>query len=288
MSTCPPPKVAQYRPFCTDFDNFFGIALARQHISVGHARHGDVLVAFAPSAAGGSGFHQAARQLVLQIATQHAIFDQHVFLRGHPFVVHVERSAPAADGAVVDHRAKRARHLLADAPAEGRHALAIEVRFEAVAHRFVQQNPRPAGPQHHRRFAGRRVHRIQLHDGLARGFASEMFRRLFVQEEIQRDASAAARSSHAAERHRPSRASALTLIRAIGWRSKLSASFARCHQNLRSVGIARLHLENARIICASRDVGALYQGDALGEARFHGARAASDKDYAAALPRIRS
>ena len=95
-------------------DDFRRIAFARQHEGIGHARHGDVLIAFAPSAAGGGGFQQSRRKLVLQIAAQNSVFDQDIALRGLAFVVDVERTAPAANGAVVDHRAERTGHLLAD------------------------------------------------------------------------------------------------------------------------------------------------------------------------------
>ena len=96
-------------------DDLFGIALARQHEGVGHARHGDVRVAFAPAAAGRIRRQDAAGELVLQIAAQHAVLDQHVALRRVPFVVHIERAAAARDGAVVDDGAELAGHLLADA-----------------------------------------------------------------------------------------------------------------------------------------------------------------------------
>ena len=123
-------------------------------------------VAFAAAAAGGCGAEHAAGELVLQVAAQNAVFDQHVALRGVAFVVHVERAAAAADGAVVDHGAERARDLLADAAAERGDALAVEIGFEAVAHRFVQQNAGPAGSEHHGHLAGRRFDGVELDDGL--------------------------------------------------------------------------------------------------------------------------
>ena len=73
------------------------------------------------------------------------------------------------DGAVVDHRAQLAGHLLADAAAEGRDALAVEIGFEAVPHGFMQQDARPARPQHHGHLAGRRFDGVQHGDGFARG-----------------------------------------------------------------------------------------------------------------------
>ena len=173
-------------------DDVRGIAFARQHKRIGHARHGDVLIAFAASVAGRRRLRDAAGKLVLQIAAQDAVFDQHILLRRHAFVIHVERTAAAADGAVVDHGAERARDLLADAAAERGDSFAIEIGFEAVAYGFVQQNAGPAGTEHDSHFAGRRFDGAELHDGLAGGFVREMLRRFFVQEKIERHASAAA------------------------------------------------------------------------------------------------
>src|ERR1035441_2063030 len=51
-------------------------------------------------------FQQRARKLVLQVAAQYAVLDQDVAPGRLPFVVHVERSAPAADRAIVHHGAQ--------------------------------------------------------------------------------------------------------------------------------------------------------------------------------------
>ena len=249
-------------------DDLPRIALPGQHVSVGHARHGDVLITFAPSAAGGSGPQQSRRKRVLQIPAQDAVLDQHVLLRGNAFVVHVQRSAAAADGSVVDHGAQRARHLLADAAAEGGNALAVEIGFQAMADGFMQQDPRPSRSQHDDRFARGRVHGRELHDRLTRGFFGEMLGRFLVQEEIQRHASAAA---------------GITLLRnAVGLASQrrdaharhrlaieTQAAVARRHQNFaNAVGIVRDHLKHAAVIRASGRIGALHQVHALGQAQF--------------------
>src|ERR1019366_6288895 len=136
-------------------DDLFRIALPGHHERIRHARHRDVRIAFAPPAARGPRFQQRARKLVLQVAAQYAVLDQDVAPGRLPFVVHVERSAPAADRAIVHHGAQFARYLLSHAPAEGRDALAVEIGLQPVTHRLVQQDPRPAGPQHHRHLAGR-------------------------------------------------------------------------------------------------------------------------------------
>ena len=76
-----------------------------EHVGVGHARHGNVLVALAAAVAGVGDAHQPRRKLVAEIALQDAVLDQHGFLRGLAFVVDVERAAAPGHGAVVDDRA---------------------------------------------------------------------------------------------------------------------------------------------------------------------------------------
>ena len=134
-----------------------GSLVARHHVRVGHARHGNVLITFA----GGrcrvvAVVQQAARQLVRQVAAQHAVLDQHILLRGHALVVDIQRSAPVLNRAVVDDGAKLAGHLLPDAAAERRDTLAIEVGFKPMPHCFVQQDSRPSGTEHHGHLASRR------------------------------------------------------------------------------------------------------------------------------------
>ena len=81
------------------------IVFASQHVGVGHARHGDVLVTFAASVAGVRHAHQLGGKFVTQISLQNAFFDQHGVLRGLAFVVHVERAAAPGHGAVIDNGA---------------------------------------------------------------------------------------------------------------------------------------------------------------------------------------
>ena len=185
-------------------------------------------------------------------------------------VVHVQRAAPIGDGAVVDHGAQRAGHLLADPSAERRDALAVEVGFQAVPHGFMQQDAGPAGPQHHGHLAGGCVHRVQHHDGFACGLRGEMFGRLFVEEEAQFHASAAARMTAlrgpavvASQRGHVQACQRLAVPR--------KHPVASGHQHLpQIVGIAGLRLEDARVVGARRTVGAFDQFHALGEGRLGG------------------
>ena len=78
----------------------------------------------------------------------------------------VERAAPVADRAVVDHGDAGRRDALADPARKGRGALAVEIALEAVADRLVQQHARPAGAEHHRHLARRRGDRFEVHQRL--------------------------------------------------------------------------------------------------------------------------
>jgi hypothetical protein len=131
-----------------------GFALARQHVGIGHARHGQVGEGFAPGVAGGGHAHQAGVHGILHVATQDAVLDEHGALGRGALVVHVEGTAPVGQGAVVHHGDAVGGHPLADAAGKGGGALAVEVALQAVADGFVQQDAGPAGAQHHGHGAG--------------------------------------------------------------------------------------------------------------------------------------
>src|SRR4029077_3980319 len=117
-------------------DDIFGIVLPGEHVSVGHARHGNVLVAFATAVTGVSHSHQEGRELVAEVSLQNSIFDQDCVLGGLTFVVHVERSTAPGHGAVVDYGAFFAGYTLADEPGKRRSLLAIEVSLESMTYGF--------------------------------------------------------------------------------------------------------------------------------------------------------
>ena len=64
------------------------------------------------------------------------------------------------------------RHALADAAAERRRALAIEITFQPVPHRLVQQHAGPARAQHHGHGARGRGLGVQIHQRLIDGLAT--------------------------------------------------------------------------------------------------------------------
>ena len=96
-------------------------------------------------------------------------------------------------GAVVDHRHQGRRDLLADAVAEGRDFLAVEVGLESVAHCFMQQHAGPSRTKYNRLLARRRIDGVQLHDRLPRRLTRELLRRLFIEKKVERDPAAASR-----------------------------------------------------------------------------------------------
>src|SRR3546814_14611050 len=53
-----------------------------------------------------------------------------------------------------------------DAAGKGRGALAVEIAFEAVTDRFVEQQAGPAGAEHHRHLAGWRRDGFEVHQCL--------------------------------------------------------------------------------------------------------------------------
>ncbi len=84
--------------------NVFRRIVAGEHVGVGHARHGDGLIALAAAVAGLRNAHEARGELVAHVALQNSVLDEDGFLRGRAFVVDVERAAAVGHAAVVDYR----------------------------------------------------------------------------------------------------------------------------------------------------------------------------------------
>ena len=144
----------------------FGSVVAIEHVGVGHARHGDVLVAFAASVAGVGHAHQAGGELVAEVALKNAVFDEDGLLGGRAFVIDVERTAPVGHGAVVDDGDFGAGYFLPDEAGEGGGFFAVEVGLEAVADCLVEEDAGPAGAEDYFHIPGRSGDRAELEDGL--------------------------------------------------------------------------------------------------------------------------
>ena len=119
-------------------DDVFGQVGAGEHVGVGHARHGDVVVALAAAGAGVGRAHQAAGELVGEVAAEDSVLDEDGLLGGVALVVHVDGAAAVGHAAVIDDGDFTACDLLANEAGEGGGLLAVEVGFEAVADSLVQ------------------------------------------------------------------------------------------------------------------------------------------------------
>src|SRR6266853_4222977 len=82
------------------------------------------------------------------------------------FVVDRKGAAPAGNGAVIHDGDSARRDFFSDLPGEGGGTLAVEVALKAVADRFVQENARPAWPEHHGHGARRRRARFEIDERL--------------------------------------------------------------------------------------------------------------------------
>src|SRR2546430_2657266 len=103
-----------------------------------------------------------------------------------------ERTGAVRARPVVDPRHEVGVALLAHPSRERRGSLAVEVALEAVADGLVEQDARPARPEHDGHRAGRSVPGAELEDGLARRLPREPAPALVLEEEVERDAPAAA------------------------------------------------------------------------------------------------
>jgi hypothetical protein len=75
---------------------------------------------------------------------------------------------------------------------EGRGAAPVEIALEPVADGLVQQHAGPARPQHHRHGAGRRRHRLEVDQRLARRLARELLGAAVLEQPAVAEAPAAA------------------------------------------------------------------------------------------------
>src|SRR3546814_1617594 len=86
------------------------------------------------------------------VALVNPIFDKHIVPRGIAFVIDIERTAAFGNGAVVDDGHPFGGHALANTAREHAGPFSVEVPFQAMANRFMEQDPGPARTDHHRHF----------------------------------------------------------------------------------------------------------------------------------------
>src|ERR1700741_2876304 len=104
------------------------------------------------------------------------------------------------EGAFLDPRDQPRGHGLAEPPGEGGGLLAVEVALEPVPHRLVEEDARPARPQHHRHLAGGGVRGPELHERLAHRLRGEALPAVLFQEEVEAHPAAASVASDLALR----------------------------------------------------------------------------------------
>src|SRR5262249_20523608 len=124
--------------------------------------HGDVIVTLSPAVARRVRLHQGSAQSVLQISLQNAFLNQYCLVRGIAFVIDIQRSATKGYRSVINNSTQLRAHFLPHQTSKCRGLLSIEVRFEAVPNRFVQQNSRPTRGEHHLHGTGRSVNGAEL------------------------------------------------------------------------------------------------------------------------------
>ena len=85
--------------------DFFRIRFARQHESVGHARHGQMGVGLTTPVPCRSHAGQARVEAILHVRTQDPVLDEHGASRRRAFVVHGQRAPAAGHVSLIDDRA---------------------------------------------------------------------------------------------------------------------------------------------------------------------------------------
>ncbi|MNZ22966.1 hypothetical protein D3C78_400680 [compost metagenome] len=130
-------------------------------------------VGFAAAVASAGHAHQAGIELVLHVALENAVLDQRGALGRRTFVIDAQRTTAAFQGTVIDNGAQARGDLFAHVAAVGRAALAVEVAFQAMAHRLVQQHPGPARTEHHRQGTGRRRNGFEVDQCLTQGLTGK-------------------------------------------------------------------------------------------------------------------
>ncbi len=162
------------------------------HVGVGHPRERDVRERLAAAIPRRTRAHEPRIQLILHVPAQNSVFNQRRALGRSSLIVDVQRAAPLRERAIINDRALRRSHALTDATREGRGSLAVEVSFEPVADGFVQQYSRPTGTQHHGHRAGGGRLRLEIHQRLTRGLATERQRQVIGNQLLERKAAARA------------------------------------------------------------------------------------------------
>ena len=118
------------------------------------------------------------REVIVHVAAQDAILDEHVARWRVALVIHIDAPAARRQQAIVHDGAERRGHPVAHPVAVVRGLLPVEVGLESVADRLVQQNARVAVAEHHRHRTGRRLLRIEHRHRNAGCLGAKVLRRV--------------------------------------------------------------------------------------------------------------
>ena len=140
------------------------------HKGIGHSRHRQMGIGFAPAIACGRYPHQAGILPVLHIAFQDAILYQDIAGRRCAFIINGDGTAPVCHGAIIHNSYPFCGDLLANAAGKNRCTLAVKIPFQPMSDGFMQHHPRPARTQHDFHLACRGRDRIKVQQGNPQGF----------------------------------------------------------------------------------------------------------------------
>ena len=251
-------------------DDVLGQVVTVEHVGVGHARHGDVVVALAAAGAGVGGSHEAGGEFVGEVALEDAVFDEDGLLGGVALVIDVDGAAAVGHAAVVDYGDLAGGDLLTDEAGEGGCLLAVEVGFEAMADGFVQEDAGPSGAEDYFHLTGGSGYCSQLEDGGAGGLAGKVLGGFIALEEVHGDTAASAGGASGG-------AACAVVARGVfgddedveagerlgvGGEGPVGAGDENAAE---LVGEAGTDLGDAGVVGAGGDVGALDEGEFLGD-----------------------
>ena len=125
--------------------------------------------------------HQAGVGFVLHIADQNPVFDQYSAASFVAFVVDIERTASVGNISLVNDSNAFGGHTLADSAGENAGFFAVEIAFQTMSNRFVQQHARPAVAQNDGHLAGRRRTGLKIGQGLFDGGIDKPTNQVFIE-----------------------------------------------------------------------------------------------------------
>ena len=146
------------QPFFHRPDDVLRIRFPGQHESIRHPRKHHALVILTPTVAGQGNPHEAGVELIGDIPAKDTLFDERRAAGRRSFIVHIQRAAAKRKRSIIDDRTDVRRHAFPDQIREGRCFFPVEIGFQAMPDRFVQQNTGPSAGQHNGHHPGRRIH----------------------------------------------------------------------------------------------------------------------------------